>query len=234
MIVNCVILARGGSKGIPGKNIIDFCGKPLLAWTIEQCLQAESVNSVWVSSDDKPILAVAEKYGAKLIERPVEISDDFTTSESAWLHAVNYLEKRKIITDVLLAPQATSPLRTSDDIEKAISTFENEKLDSLFSASIAEDLYYWERTKDGGLNSVNYDYLNRKRRQDFHPQIIENGSFYLFKPDILKKENNRFGGKIGYSKMEFWKMFEIDTLDDLRMCSSLMNEFLINGDGSND
>jgi len=227
MIVNTVILARGGSKGIPGKNIIDFCGKPLLAWTIEQCLQAKSVNSVWVSSDDKKILVVAEKYGAQLIERPTEISDDFATSEAAWLHAVDYLEQRDLATDVLLAPQVTSPLRTSEDIEKAIEIFEKGHLDSLFSASIAEDLYYWERGKNGQLNSVNYDYLNRKRRQDFQPQIIENGSFYLFKPDILKKENNRFGGKIGYSEMEFWKMFEIDTFDDVRMCSALMNEFLL-------
>ena len=227
MIVNAVILARGGSKGILGKNIIEFCGKPLLAWTIEQCLQAESVSGVWVSSDDKKILAVAEIYGAQLIERPAEISDDFATSESAWLHAVNYLEQRELTTDVLLAPQVTSPLRTSEDIEKAIVIFENEQLDSLFSASIAEDLYYWERAKDGQLSSVNYDYLNRKRRQDFQPQIIENGSFYLLKPDILKKENNRFGGEVGYSEMAFWKMFEIDELDDLRMCSSLMNEFLL-------
>ena len=227
MIVNAVILARGGSKGILGKNIMDFCGKPLLAWTIEQCLQTESVSGVWVSSDDEKILAVAEKYGAQLIERPAKISDDYATSESAWLHAVNYLEQRELTTDVLLAPQVTSPLRTSEDIEKAIVIFENEQLDSLFSASIAEDLYYWERAKDGLLSSVNYDYLNRKRRQDFQPQIIENGSFYLLKPDILKKENNRFGGEVGYSEMEFWKMFEIDELDDLRMCSSLMNEFLL-------
>jgi len=230
MIVNAVILARGGSKGIPGKNIINFCGKPLLAWTIEQCLQAESVNGVWVSSDDEKILAVAEKYGAQLIERPAEISDDFATSESAWLHAVNYLEQRELTTDVLLAPQVTSPLRTSEDIEKAIAIFENEKLDSLFSASIAEDLYYWERAKDGQLNSINYDYLNRKRRQDFQAQIIENGSFYAFKPDVLRKENNRFGGVIGYSEMEFWKMFEIDTIEDIRMCRALMNEYLIDGD----
>jgi len=231
MIVNAVILARGGSKGIPGKNIIDFCGKPLLAWTIEQCLEAKSVHSVWVSSDDEKILSVAEKYGAQLIERPAEISDDFATSESAWLHAINYLEQRGLDTDVLLAPQVTSPLRTSEDIIKAITIFKGEELDSLFSASIAEDLYYWERGVDGRLNSVNYDYMNRKRRQDFQPQIIENGSFYLFKPDILKKEENRFGGRIGYSEMEFWKMFEIDAIDDARMCSALMNEFLLEKKG---
>jgi N-acylneuraminate cytidylyltransferase len=77
------------------------------------------------------------------------------------------------------------------------------------------------------LNSVNYDYTNRKRRQDIQQQIIENGSFYLFKPEILKKENNRFGGKIGHYAMEFWKMFEIDNADDVRMCSALMQEFLI-------
>jgi len=227
MIVNCVILARGGSKGIPGKNIIEFCGKPLLAWTIEQCQQAKSVNSVWVSSDDSNILDVAVKYGAQIIERPAEISDDFATSESAWLHALDYLDQRGLSTDVMLAPQVTSPLRTSDDIEQAISIFTEKNLDSLFSASIAEDLYYWEREESGKISSVNYDYLNRKRRQDFKPQIIENGSFYLFKPDVLRKENNRFGGVIGYSEMKFWKMFEIDTIDDVRMCRALMNEFLL-------
>ena len=227
MKVDAIILARGGSKGILGKNTIDFLGKPLLAWTIEQCLRTRSVDNVWVSSDSKMILDVAETYGAKTIKRPADISGDEATSESGWLHAIEYLEDNNTKIDIVLAPQVTSPLREPKDIDLAIEVFKNDRLDSLFSSSGVDDLYYWHIDCNGVLNSVNYDYTNRKRRQDIQQQIIENGSFYLFKPEILKKENNRFGGKIGHYAMEFWKMFEIDHADDVRMCSALMQEFLI-------
>src|SRR5262245_58372852 len=116
-----IILARGGSKGIPKKNIIDFCGKPLMAWTIENCAQG-GCNSVWVSSDSAEILEVAEKYGAKTILRPAEISDDFATSESGWKHAIEYIEAQtgeKI--DWVVAPQVTSPLREAKDIANGIA-----------------------------------------------------------------------------------------------------------------
>ena len=227
MNVECIILARGGSKGIPGKNIIDFCGKPLLAWTIEQCIQAESISTVWVSSDDREILSVAKAYGANLIERPNNISGDLASSEEGWFHAIDFLEQKGFAPDIVFAPQVTSPLRESSDIDRAVAKFTEDNLDSLFSASMVEDLYFWEKDSAGSLNSINYDYKNRKRRQDFTDQIIENGSFYLFKPEHLKKGNNRFGGKIGYSKMEFWKMFEIDSPDDLKMCEALMKTFLL-------
>lgn len=227
MNVECIILARGGSKGIPGKNIIDFCGKPLLAWTIDQCIQAESISTVWVSSDDKKILSVAKTYGADLIERPKSISGDIASSEEGWVHAIDCLEQKGYVPDVVFAPQVTSPLRESSDIDRAVARFTEDNLDSLFSANMAEDLYIWEKDATGSLNSINYDYKNRKRRQDVTGQIIENGSFYLFKPELLKKENNRFGGKIGYSAMEFWKMFEIDSPDDLKMCEALMKTFLL-------
>lgn len=226
MNVDAIILARGGSKGIPGKNIIKFCGKPLLAWTIEQCKSSENIRDVWVSSDSQEILNIASQYGAKTILRPIGISGDYATSESGWLHAIDYIEKKNIQIDIVLAPQVTSPLRESSDIENAIKLFFAEDYDSMFSCSVAEDLFYWERNNEGILNSVNYDYLNRKRRQDIHKQFIENGSFYLFTPEVLRKFNNRFGEKIGCVEMDFWKMFEIDSQDDIRMCSALMNEFL--------
>jgi CMP-N,N'-diacetyllegionaminic acid synthase len=226
-MIDSIILARGGSKGVPGKNIIDFCGKPLLAWTIEQCIQVESIGSVWVSSDNDNILNLAKLYGAKTIKRPENISSDTSTSESGWLHAINTIEREGVVLDAILAPQVTSPLREKKDIDRAIDKFINNKLDSLFSASMADDLYYWEKNDKGILDSINYDYHNRKRRQDFQQQIIENGSFYIFKQEIIKKYNNRLGGRIGYSKMDFWKMFEIDNMKDLRMCSALMKEFLI-------
>jgi len=225
MNIHSIIPARGGSKGIRNKNIIDFCGKPLIAWTVEQCLSSKYVSHVWVTSNSQEILDVAEKYGAKTIRRPDDISGDLASSESAWVHAIEAIQKDTEV-DLVLAPQVTSPLREVKDIDNAIELFQKEKYDSMFSASMAEDLFFWEESNTG-LNSVNYDYKNRKRRQDFKEQIIENGSFYLFKPEVIQNNNNRFGGKIGFSKMEFWKMFEIDNAEDMRMCSALMKEFLI-------
>ncbi len=222
-----IVLARGGSKGIPMKNIIDFCGKPLLSWTIEQCVAAKSVREVWVSSDSGDILDVASQYGAQTLVRPHDIAGDHATSESGWLHALDYIEGKTSAIDLVLAPQVTSPLRESSDIQKAIDQFAIEGCDSMFSCCVAEDLFFWEKDCDGGLRSVNYDYFHRKRRQDIPKQFIENGSFYLFRPEILRKHNNRFGGKIGCFEMEFWKMFEIDTLEDFRMCTALMSEFLV-------
>jgi len=225
MKIPAIILARGGSKGIPQKNIIDFCGKPLLAWTIEHCL-AGGVDSVYVSSDAEGILDVGEKYGARSIKRPEEISGDEATSESGWLHALEVIEGDHGKVDWILGPQVSSPLRTADDIRKGLSVARSDLYDSLFSCSVAEDLFIWEN-RSGSLKSVNYDWQNRKRRQDIPRQYIENGSFYLFRPEILYQNNNRFGGKIGVVEMEFWKMFEIDSIEDLKMCSTLMKEFIL-------
>jgi N-acylneuraminate cytidylyltransferase len=228
MTIQCIIPARGGSKGIFKKNVIDFCGKPLLAWTIDQCLSADKVSDVWVSSDDDEILQVAEKYGAKVIKRPNEISVDTATSESAWLHAIDYIQSKGEEVDIVLGPQPTSPLREVFDIDNAITKFTEGNYDSMFSASMADDFFFWEESSKG-IVSINYDYRNRKRRQEIKEQIIENGSFYLFKKEVIQNNDNRMGGKIGYSKMDFWKMFEIDSLSDLRMCSVLMKEFLLKG-----
>ena len=226
MKIVAIILARGGSKGIPQKNIMDFCGKPLLAWTIEHCL-ASGVDSVYLSSDEEEILNIGGKYGAHSIVRPEEISGDESTSESGWLHALEVIEKDQGQVDWILAPQVTSPLRTADDIQKGLTIARSGQYDSLFSCSIAEDLFFWEKRVEN-LESINYDWKNRNRRQDVPRQYIENGSFYLFRPEILRQNNNRFGGKVGVVEMEFWKMFEIDSKEDIRMCSALMKEFLIN------
>ena len=220
-----IILARQGSKGIPQKNIIDFCGKPLMSWTIDHCRDG-GVDAVYVSSDSDKILEIGENYGALSIKRPQEISGDLATSESGWLHALDIIEADKGYFDWVLAPQVTSPLRTSSDIKRGIEIAQSGNYDSIFSCSISDDFYFW-KNRSGILESINYDWRNRKRRQDTPNQFIENGSFYLFRPEVLRQNNNRFGGKIGVLEMEFWKMFEIDSMDDLRMCSALMKEFLI-------
>ena len=223
-----IILARGGSKGIPRKNIIDFCGKPLIVWTIEQLEQAKGINSIWVSSDSEEILSISQTCGAEIIHRPAEISEDSATSESGWLHALEIIENKVGMVDIVVAPQVTSPLREPRDIEQGLLDFHEQKCDSMFSCSLAEDLFFWEKMPDGVLRSVNYDYSNRKRRQDISKQYIENGSFYMFRPEILRQYNNRLGGKIGFTQMEFWKMFEIDSMEDIKMCEALMKTFVLN------
>tara|TARA_Y100000748_G_scaffold226442_1_gene190807 strand:- start:4630 stop:5316 length:687 start_codon:yes stop_codon:yes gene_type:complete len=223
-----IILARGGSKGISNKNIIDFCGKPLLVWTIEHCF-AGGIDLVYVSSDSKLILNTGEKYGAKLIKRPKEISGDEASSESGWLHALDIIENKIGNIDWVFAPQVTSPLRSKDDVYNGVKLANSGNYDSLFSCSISDDLFFWEY-RSNGIVSVNYDWKDRKRRQDISNKYIENGSFYLFRPDIIRKNKNRFGGRIGHVEMDFWKMFEIDSMDDLRMCSALMKEFILESD----
>lgn len=224
-----IILARGGSKGIPGKNIIDFCGKPLMAWTIEQLQSVHRIDSIWLSSDSEEILATGSKYDVEVIRRPEEIAGDEATSESAWLHALDVIESRRGQTvDTIVAPQVTSPLRESVDIERGIEDFTRGRYDSLFSCCPAEDLFFWKKSADGKLDSVNYNYKNRTRRQDTPEQYIENGSFYIFKPEILRSDQNRLGGVIGMTEMAFWKSFEIDSMEDLKICEALMFSFLLN------
>ena len=224
MNIVAIILARGGSKGIRNKNIIDFCGKPLISWTIENCIDS-GIENIYVSSDSTEILDISNQYGANIITRPEEFSTDTSTSESAWRHAIGVIEQKQKI-DWIFAPQVTSPLREASDIKKGIDIALEGKYDSLFSCSLADDLFFWEE-KNNKIESINYDWKNRKRRQDINKQYIENGSFYFFQPRVLIENNNRFGKNIGMVEMEFWKMFEIDSHEDIKMCSALMKEFLI-------
>ena len=226
--VAAIILARGGSKGIARKNIIDFCGKPLIVWTIEQLQQTKGIDSIWVSSDSEEIFSISRSCGVETIHRPADISGDAATSESAWLHALEFIERKTRIVDIVIAPQVTSPLREPGDIERGLRDFRDQNCDSMFSCCVVGDLYFWEKISDGALRSVNYDYKNRKRRQDISKQYIENGSFYLFKPEVLTKYNNRFGSKIGMTEMEFWKMFQIYEPSDIKLCEVIMRSYGLN------
>ncbi len=216
-----IIPARGGSKGIQGKNLIDFCGRPLLAWTILQAKASHNIDSVWVTSDSEEILEVALAYGAGAIKRPLDISGDEATSESAWLHAIDYIEKNYCSIDLVLALQATSPLREPRDIVDAVDLYYSKNYDSLLSVVEVEDFFMWGMVS-GDLKSLNYDYRNRKRRQEIQKKYLENGSFYLFKPELLRNNHNRLGGQIGLYIMSKYKMFQIDHRDDIKLCESMM------------
>lgn len=136
-----IILARGGSKGIPHKNLINFAGKPLLAWSILQANSAKSVEEVYVSSDSDAILDVAARFGAKTIKRPDAFSTDTATSESALLHALDAITaERGAEPEHIVFLQATSPLREPSDIDGAVETFVSQAADSLFSDAVLDDL----------------------------------------------------------------------------------------------
>jgi|MDTB01.1.fsa_nt_gb CMP-N,N'-diacetyllegionaminic acid synthase len=228
-----IIIARGGSKGIPNKNIYDFYGKPLISWTIKACLNG-GVDSVWVSSDSDEILNIAKENGARLIKRPVEFATDKSSSESAWIHAINYISQSfSINPEWVIAPQVSSPLTEPKDIISALDKINNSDFDSFFSACRVEDLLIWEEDSYNNLNSINYNWRDRKRRQDIKHQFIENGAFYAFKPEILIQSNNRFGNKIGVIEMESWKLFELDEHEDIEICKHLMQKILIKETKSN-
>jgi CMP-N,N'-diacetyllegionaminic acid synthase len=230
MRIDAIILARGGSRGIPKKNIINFCGKPLVAWTIMQCLASKKISDVWVSSDSDEILEISKEYGANIIKRPDEISGDTESSESAWLHAVNYIESEVGCTniDYVLAPQVTSPLREVKDFDNSIDQIINDGSDSLLSVAEVNDFFMWKRSGGENPESINYNYKNRKPRQQIETKYLENGSFYIFKPYLLKDKNNRLGGEISLFVMDKHKMFQIDNYEDIELSSVIMKEFKLN------
>ena len=220
-----IIPARGGSKGIPGKNIIDFCGSPLISWSIKQALNSESISSVWVSSDSDEILECSEKFGANSIVRPNSISGDLATSESAWMHAVEQIEQKEKV-DIIVGLQVTSPLRSKNDIDLALKSYINNNFDSLFSVVEIEDFFMWSFDNDVKKpRSINYDFKNRKRRQDLSKKYLENGSIYVFNPKMLFETTNRIHGEIGLYIMEKYKMFQIDNHEDIELCQKIMKGY---------
>jgi CMP-N,N'-diacetyllegionaminic acid synthase len=213
--IYCLIPARGGSKGIKNKNIIEFCGSPLISHSINQAVNSKYIDKTFVSSDSDQILQISENCGATAVKRPVELSEDHSTSESVLEH---FLQTTNC--DLLVFLQATSPLRESGDIDSAIEKFCEGEYDSLFAATEAEDFFVWS-ISGKEKRSLTYDYKNRLRRQEINNLVLENGSFYIFCRDKFLKNKNRLFGKIGHFLMDRWKMYEIDSQEDLELCKFL-------------
>ena len=222
--VAAIIPARGGSKGIPGKNLLETCGIPLLAWSILQARAADLIDSVWVSSDSLEILSVAEEYGANPINRPADLAGDEASSESAWLHGLDQLDRYRKDVELVVGLQATSPVREPLDLDRGIEKVRREGLDSLLSVVEAREYFLW-RVGDEGPESVSYDYRSRQRRQLIEPHYLENGSFYVFTPETIRRYNNRLGGRIGIHVMECHKGVEIDSLVEAKLAETIMRGY---------
>jgi YrbI family 3-deoxy-D-manno-octulosonate 8-phosphate phosphatase len=216
-----IIPARGGSKGIPRKNLRVIAGKPLLAYSIEQAKSIPAITRVIVSTDDIEIAQSAQLYGAEVIMRPAEISHDTASSESALLHVLNSLrEHEHYEPDLVVFLQATSPLREPHDIQRAIDIFLADGADSLLSVSPMNG-FLWRNTGTE-FSSFSYDFKTRPRRQDAPEDLVENGSIYIFKPWVLHELNNRLGGKIVFYRMSNLDYFQIDEPDDLELLEQLI------------
>lgn len=215
----CIIPARGGSKGVPQKNIRLLAGKPLISHTIEQVVHAQYNIEIYVSTDDVAIADISSQAGSRVIIRPVSLAGDKSTSESALLHALNEIESRGSV-DFVVFLQCTSVFRSSADIEGAINQIIKDKSDSLLSV-VPSHRFLWQAS-DKGAESINYDFKHRPRRQDMTPQYQENGSIYIFKPWVLRQLNNRLGGKITLYEMDECSAIDIDSELDFKVAELLL------------
>ena len=185
-----IILARGGSKRLPRKNILDLAGKPLLAWSIEAGLASRYVDKVVVSSDDDEILTIAKQFNADTIQRSSALASDTATSFDAIKHTIEHLEKYEYI--VLLQP--TSPLREAKHIDEAIALLNEKNADSVISVCEMDHSPLWSNTlpKDDSL----VDFLNEavldKRSQDLETYYRLNGAIYVCKTECFLKEKSFF------------------------------------------
>lgn len=221
MHILAIIPARGGSRRLPGKNLLDVAGRPLLVHSIEHANRAKGVTRTVVSTDDPAIQAVSISAGAEVILRPPELSSDTATSESALRHTLDVLKDRDAYQpDLVVFLQCTSPVREHDDIDRAIQHLIHTGADSLFSATESKWLLW--RSSAEGVRSFNYDYRHRRREQDMAVEWRENGSIYVFRPWVLQEHGNRLGGTITAYEMSYWSSFQIDSAEDLDLCDWIL------------
>lgn len=221
MIV-ALIPARGGSKGIPRKNLAPVGGVPLLVHSILHARASRHVDLVVVTTDDAEIAAVAAEHGAAVVQRPAELASDEASSEAALHHALDEVRAR-IGTDVELVVflQATSPIRQPGDLDGAIERIRAEGADSLFAATPQRG-FVWAESTDGP-RPLTYDVRSRKRRQDLDGEHWEeNGSFYIFRPWVLDELGNRLGGTISIWPMHPLDSFQVDEPGDIEMLTTLL------------
>ncbi len=234
MIV-AVITARGGSKGLPKKNVLTLNGKPLIAWTIESALKSKYVSRVFVTTDDSEIASISREFGAEVISRPKELARDESTSDDAIAHAIDALAESGVdFTDVVLL-QPTSPLRTSEHIDQGIEKYIKENASiviSGFEPTLCISKVY-KLTESGHLNPIVDKDSSFKRRQDADSYFYPNGAIYIFSVERFNSQRLIPRDNITPFFMLENDSVDIDTKQDLEKCEAIMSNKTLNQAGKN-
>ncbi len=220
-----VIPARGGSKGIPRKNLRRVGGIPLIARAIAAARAADRIDRVVVSTDDAQIAAVAREWGAEVVSRPAELSGDTASSESAVEHALDELARFGIEVSIVVLLQATSPFIDPADLDAAVERVRAGESDTVFSA-VESWGFLWRTTPDGagsgaGAVGINHDHRRRPRRQERAPEFLETGAFYVMDAAGFRTTKHRFFGRIGVALVPEAHAIEIDTEQQLTLASAI-------------
>lgn len=217
------IPVRGGSKSIPLKNIKLFCGKPLVCWNIEALEACDLVDEVIVATDSDDIWNTVEARHYKktmLYRRSAENACDTASTESVMLEYIQYAQLPKEYIFMLV--QATSPLTENIHFTEALQMYGKGEFDSILTC-VRNYRFFWN--EDG--TSMNYDYMNRPRRQNFSGMLMENGAFYINTVENILQSGNRLSGKIGVYEMPEYTATEIDEPDDWTILESLMQRHVL-------
>ncbi len=215
------IPVRGGSKSIPLKNIKPLCGKPLVCWNIEALETCPQVDEVIVATDSDEIWKTVESRDykkTKLYRRSAENACDTASTESVMLEYIKFADLPE--SDIFMLVQATSPLTESVHFSEALQKYATGEYDSMLTC-VRNYRFFWN--EDGG--SMNYDYMNRPRRQNFSGMLMENGAFYINTVGNVLSKGNRLGGKIGIYEMPEYTATEIDEPDDWMILEKLMRKY---------
>lgn len=218
------IPVRGGSKSIPLKNIKDFCGKPLVYWTVSALQKAAEVDKIVVATDSRQIKQTVIDFGFSKVEvydRKPENAIDTASTESVMLEYINIASLPD--DTVFMLVQATSPLTQTKDFSAGLKMYFSGEYDSILTC-VRNYRFYWN---DDGTPK-NYDYKKRPRRQDFHGTYMENGAFYISTVKNIKESGNRLSGKIGIYEMPEYTSAEIDEPDDWAILENLMQRHILN------
>lgn len=219
-----IIPARGGSKRLPKKNILDLSGKPLIAYSIEAGLKSKYIDSVVVTSDNNAILKISKQYEANTIKRPDELASDTATSFDAIKHTIDSIEKKY---DYVVLLQPTSPLRNEKHIDEAIELLEFKNADAVVSVCEMEHSPLWSNTLDNTLSMEYFlrDEVKNKRSQDLEQYYRINGAMYICRADRLLEEESFFlKNNIFAYKMDRESSVDIDEEIDFNFASIIMKE----------
>lgn len=230
MEILAIIPVRGGSKGIPGKNIKPLANRPLVAYSIDAAKNSKYVTRTVVSTESAQIKQVAQDLGAEVIDRPLELAQDETKTAPVLLQVLDYLKQNEDYEpDIVVLLQATCPLRDSKELDEAFELFfecEKDGCDSVFAGKILGTTHAkWRQNPDSGEYECLYDYRNRPRRQDkdrHFPMLRETGATYIVKTSVMKEVKDFIGKN---PRVYFGgTCVDIDTVEDFENAARIIEQ----------